>query len=253
MLFAVRQKCGCGPASHSGPRRCGGRTGPDVSVCCPCPSEGWRTIQTRPPRAGAPVVLPGLLQERSDPARQRVELEGLADHLEPRRQRCAGVVGDEQHRQPVQAPRPPGPARRDGRGEADALPARAGAPVAQLHPLHRDRADPGLRQALRATAVPDHPLASVRQAHVLHSGQEGLGFRRHRLRQQPVGVAPQDGGQRAVDLVRLTERNNGGTARHRRIAPSGGSGRLVTRLDTPPLSPSHHPVSALARAGRDHS
>ena len=37
--------------------------------------------------------------------------------------------------------------------------ASAGAAVAHLHPLHRDRADPGLDRALRAMAVP-HERAS---------------------------------------------------------------------------------------------
>ncbi|PZP39224.1 MAG: hypothetical protein DI601_25545, partial [Azospirillum brasilense] len=36
-----------------------------------------------------------------------------------------------------------------------------------------------------------------------------------------------------------------------RIAPSGGSGRLVTHLDTPPFSHRHHPVPAIAH--RVHS
>jgi hypothetical protein len=38
-----------------------------------------------------------------------------------------------------------------------------------------------------------------------------------------------------------------------RIAPPGGSGRLVTRLDTPPFSHRHHPVSAMAHQAHDAS
>ena len=37
------------------------------------------------------------------------------------------------------------------------------AAVAHLDPLHRDRADPGLDLALRPVAVPDDPVAAVRQ------------------------------------------------------------------------------------------
>ena len=39
-----------------------------------------------------------------------------------------------------------------------------GAAVVQLHPLHRDRADAGLDQALRTVPVLDNALAPVRQA-----------------------------------------------------------------------------------------
>jgi hypothetical protein len=54
-------------------------------------------------------------------------------------------------------------------------------------------------------AVPHDALAPVRQPRALHLGQERLGFRLHRLRQQPAGAAPQDGRQRVVDLVGLAE------------------------------------------------
>ncbi len=51
-------------------------------------------------------------------------------------------------------------------------------------------AEPGLHQALRSMAVPHNALAPVRQPRALHLGQERLGFRLHRLRQQPAGAAP---------------------------------------------------------------
>jgi hypothetical protein len=84
-------------------------------------------------------------------------------------------------------------------------------------------------------AVPHNALAPVRQPRALHLGQERLGFRLDSLRQQPAGAAPQDGRQRILDRVGWRS----GTTVYRsswRIAPSGGSGRLVTRLDTPPFS-----------------
>jgi hypothetical protein len=113
------------------------------------------------------------------------------------------------------------------RREADALAIRAGGTVAQLHSPHPDRAEPGLDQALRPVAVPHDALAPVRQAPILHRDQKCLGFRLHRLGQQPAGAAPQHGRQRVVDLVGLTD--GGGRRCYRsawRIAPSGGPGRF---------------------------
>ena len=46
-------------------------------------------------------------------------------------------------------------------GEANAVIPFAGAALAQLDPLHRDRTDPGLNHALRSMAVPHHPVAPV--------------------------------------------------------------------------------------------
>jgi hypothetical protein len=43
--------------------------------------------------------------------------------------------------------------------EADALAARLGVSLAQLDPLHGERADAGLRQAFATMAVADHALA----------------------------------------------------------------------------------------------
>jgi hypothetical protein len=68
----------------------------------------------------------------------------------------------------------------------------AGPTVAQLDPLHRDRADPGLHQALRAMPVPHDALAPVRQPLAPHLSQERLGFRLDGLRQQPACAAPQN-------------------------------------------------------------
>ena len=123
----------------------------------------------------------------------------------------------EHWQQRIQAPGPPRPARQNGGGEADALAARAGAAVAQLHPAHRDRADPGLHQALRTVAVSHQALAPVRQPHALHRGQERFGFGLHRLRQQPPGAAPQDFRERVIDGVGLAEADHSGIA-HRGVS-----------------------------------
>jgi hypothetical protein len=90
--------------------------------------------------------------------------------------------------------------------------------------------------------MPHQALTPVRQPQAPHPGQEGLGFRLNGLGQQPAGAAPQDGRQRVVDRLRLMQRDNGAIACHRRIAPSGGPGRLChppryAALLTPP-SPS---------------
>src|SRR3954447_5535991 len=74
--------------------------------------------------------------------------------------------------------------------------------------------------------MPHQALTPVRQPQAPHPGQEGLGFRLNGLGQQPAGAAPQDGRQRVVDRLRLMQRDNGAIACHRRIAPSGGPGRL---------------------------
>jgi len=127
--------------------------------------------------------------------------------------RHAAQVQDRQ--QGIQAPGPPRPTRQDGRGEADALDARLTlAAVAQLDPLHLNRADPGLHQALRAVAVPDDTLAPVRQPLAFHRRQECVGFRLDGLGQQAACAASQDRRQRIVDLIGLTEGNNSAVARH---------------------------------------
>ena len=105
-----------------------------------------------------------------------------------RRQQVWGVAAEQRgqrlpeiaHRHPaqvengqqgIQAARPPGPARQEGRREADAIRrCLANTSVAQLDPLHRDRADAGLHLALRAVAMPNQALAPVRQPNLPHGG-----------------------------------------------------------------------------------
>ncbi len=60
-------------------------------------------------------------------------------------------------------------------------------------------------------AVPNQALAPVRQLHLPHGGQERLGFRLDRLCQQSAGTVAQDGRERVVNRVRLTEGNNADT------------------------------------------
>jgi hypothetical protein len=53
--------------------------------------------------------------------------------------------------------------------------------------------------------------------------------------------------QRIVDGLTLTERKNGGISRHGVSLLSGGSGRLDTRLDTPPSINRRHLDSRIAQ------
>src|SRR3546814_19222501 len=71
----------------------------------------------------------------------------------------------------------------------------------------------------------------------------------------PRPPAPADGGHRHAEWMSGDRRHRRGAEKRQqcypsswRIAPSGGSGRLVTRLDTPPSSNHHHPASAIAPA-----
>jgi hypothetical protein len=80
--------------------------------------------------------------------------------------------------------------------------------------LHGDRADPGLHQAFGTVAVANHAVAPVRQVLGFHRGEEGLGFRFDRLRQQPAGAAAQNRRERVVNRVGLTQGNNAVKTRH---------------------------------------
>jgi hypothetical protein len=70
-------------------------------------------------------------------------------------------------------------------------------------------------------AVPNQAVTPVRKLHTLHRRKECVSFCFDRLRQQPTGAAPQDGRQRVVDRLGLTQRDNGATACHGVSAPSG--------------------------------
>src|ERR1039458_911069 len=65
-------------------------------------------------------------------------------------------------------------------------------------------------------------------------------------RKQLPGAGSKDICQGIVDLVRLTKPDNTAILIHGVSLSLRGSGRLDTRLDTPPISYRHHPVSCLA-------
>jgi hypothetical protein len=80
-------------------------------------------------------------------------------------------------------------------------------------------------------------------------GDKGVGFRDQHLGQHSAGAFTCNVGQGIVDSFRLTERDDGGISRHGVSLLSGGSGRLDTRLDTPPSIKRRHPDSRIAPAG----
>src|SRR5277367_345102 len=95
-------------------------------------------------------------------------------------------------------------------------------------------------------AVTHDAVAAIRQLQVLPLGDEGVGFSNQHLGQHPTGTFTRNFAQWIVDGFRLTERDDGGISRHGVSLLSGGSGRLDTRLDTPPSIKRRHPDSHLA-------
>jgi hypothetical protein len=131
----------------------------------------------------------------------------------------------ENRQQRVEAPRPARPLRQDRRGEGDALACKPipilVAPIADLRPPDRHRADAGLDRPLRTMAMPDEAGTTVSEPLLLHRGQECLGFRLNGFGKQPAGALAQHRGERILDSLGLSQRGNGGISIHRRIAPSG--------------------------------
>ena len=99
---------------------------------------------------------------------------------------------------------------------------------------------------MRPMAVTDDAVAPIRQFQVLPLGNEGVGFCNQRLRQHAAGALSGKLGQRIVDGIRLTERDDSAISRHGVSLLSGGAGRLDTRLDTPPSFSRRHPDSRIA-------
>jgi hypothetical protein len=115
--------------------------------------------------------------------------------------------------------------------------------VAHLGAPDLDRPNPSLDCALRSVAVPHHAVAAIRQLEVLPSGDKGVSFRDQHLGQHSAGTFTCNFGQRIVDSFGLTEPDDSGISRHGVSLLSGGSGRLDTRLDTPPSIKRRHPDS----------
>jgi hypothetical protein len=123
----------------------------------------------------------------------------------------------------------------------------AGSPaIANLYPFDLDRPDSRLDRPCRAVTVPHQTVPTVGKLQVLHRGEKRLGLALNGLREKPPGPTSQDIRQWIVDLVRMTERDNVARLVHGVSLSLRGSGRLDTRLDTPPISFRHHPGSRIA-------
>jgi hypothetical protein len=199
------------------------------------------------------VDLPVALQPGDHRRRQ---VRGIL--AEQGRERLLEVAGRDpaqvEHRQQgLQARGPPCPARQDPGGEADALFGLGRGAVADLHALHLDRADAGLDGALGAMTVPDEPGPTIGQSLLGQLGQEGFGLRLDRLGEQAAGTCTQHRGQRVVGHLGLRETDNGAILVHGVSLSWRGSGRLVTRLDTPPSSDRRHPVPTIAPVQRSQN
>jgi hypothetical protein len=97
--------------------------------------------------------------------------------------------------------------------------------------------------------MPDQTLASIRQFQVAHLCQEDFSLAFDGFGQQFAGTRSQDLGQGIINVVGLTKADNAGNVVHGVSLSWRGSGRLDTRLDTPPFSNRHHLDSRLAPGG----
>src|SRR5271163_23773 len=147
----------------------------------------------------------------------------------------------------IQALRAPCPQRQNRRGEPDPL-AVAGSPaIPKLHTGNLDSTDPRLDRAFGTMTVPDNTVSSISKLEALHLGKKCLGFQLDSLCEQLSRSRSQDIGQGIINLVGVTKTNNIAILIHGVSLSLRGSGRLDTRLDTPPISPRHHPLSCIAQ------
>src|ERR1019366_478796 len=131
-------------------------------------------------------------------------------------------------------------------GEPDPLAIASCPTITNLHPGNFDRTDPGLDRALGAVTVPDNTVATIGKLQFLHCGQKRPGLHLDSLRKKLPCTRSKNISQRIVDLVGLTKTENIDSLVHGVSLSLRGSGRLDTRLDTPPISIRHHPVPSLA-------
>ncbi|MHC2564673.1 hypothetical protein ACVIVD_006708 [Bradyrhizobium liaoningense] len=94
----------------------------------------------------------------------------------------------------------------------------------------------------------DQTRSTVGQRQIGRAGQKRANLDLDRPGKQVPRAGTNDIGQWIINRGRLTESKNIGSLGHGVSLSSRGSGRLVTRLDTPPSSHRHHPDSAIARS-----
>src|SRR5674476_602083 len=187
-------------------------------------------------------------------SRHRLEIENLCGLLaQKRRQRLLEVARRDaaqiKHwQQRIQALRPPCPFWQDRRGKADPLAVNRSTAIPDFHRADLNRPNPCLDRALGTMTMPNDTVATIRQLEIPHGGKERLGLHLDSLYQQSAGAVSKDIRQGIVDLVRQTKTDNTAILIHGVSLSLRGSGRLDTRLDTPPISHRHHPVSHLALA-----
>jgi hypothetical protein len=128
--------------------------------------------------------------------------------------------------------------------------------IAELNRIRSPSLDaPRSRIFARATSTGPTPVWIVRACRTtlacpsasFKSFTVGLDFDLDRLCQKLPRTRAQHIGQWIIDLVGLTKRDNVASFVHGVSLSSRGSGRLDTRLDTPPISFRHHPLSRIAR------
>src|SRR6202521_2700618 len=93
-------------------------------------------------------------------------------------------------------------------------------------------------------------LKAILAISILPHGDKAISFGDQHLSQHAAGAFTRKFAQRIVDRLRLTEPDNSAISRHGVSLLSGGSGRLDSRLDTPPSINRRHPDSRLARPAR---
>ncbi|MEY9602269.1 nucleotide-binding universal stress UspA family protein [Bradyrhizobium japonicum] len=93
----------------------------------------------------------------------------------------------------------------------------------------------------------DQARSTVGQRQIGRAGQKRANLDLDRPGKQVPRAGTNDIGQWIINRGRLTESKNIGSLGHGVSLSSRGSGRLVTRLDTPPSSHRHHPDSAIAQ------
>ncbi|MHC2599282.1 transposase-like protein [Bradyrhizobium liaoningense] len=96
----------------------------------------------------------------------------------------------------------------------------------------------------------DQARSTVGQRQIGRAGQKRANLDLDRPGKQVPRAGTNDIGQWIINRGRLTESKNIGSLGHGVSLSSRGSGRLVTRLDTPPSSHRHHPDSAIAHGER---
>src|ERR1035438_6867721 len=94
-------------------------------------------------------------------------------------------------------------------------------------------------------SVANYALAAVRKGQIAVRGKKRIEFDLNRPCNQPTSAGSQNFGERIIDIVFLSERDDAILV-HGVTLLLGDSGGLVTNPVTPPSSP-RHPVSSIAQ------